>query len=201
MGGAKHAKEWLMLDVASENRLRRRLGLLLVPVAMVGGAALMTRIDTNAVPAARGLISLVSGSHDAAAPKLAPAARTLPCVASGPGDAAPTPNVSVHGEHGCALGADPLLQPGDKVSVTVSGFAPHAAVTTWLSGDSTRTSRVADGAGRVRVRLVVRDLTPGTHRLAAQAVDATAANAGGGNVVAQVPVFGIFPFRVASPSV
>lgn len=110
----------------------------------------------------------------------------------------PTTNVAAYTAGHEGLAANPVLRPGDRVQLVVTGFGRQALVTVLGTGSDTVRAQRADGTGTVRMGYVVPpDVPPGGHYLEfSGAPDAGVAEGHvAGDVRATVPVFGLFPFR------
>ncbi|HJQ42868.1 MAG TPA: hypothetical protein VJ831_07280 [Jatrophihabitantaceae bacterium] len=126
-----------------------------------------------------------------------------------PAEAAPTPtpNVTAYGPHHDTLSANPMLSPGERVQLVVTGFGKRAHVSVLGTGSTAYRDQRADGSGTVRLNYVVPLNVPsGGHYLSfsgppdsmpTPAFDP--ADTGNPNYIrATVPVFGLFPFRTPS---
>jgi hypothetical protein len=111
--------------------------------------------------------------------------------------------------HGRVLGVDPVLTPGERIQLTISGFRDDGRLTVRLGTSTSLGAYVADGSGRVRFDVVVpRGPGPRTYVLAA--VGDPPERTGTPPTVkhnrskdpqiveAVVPTLGIFLFRIAS---
>jgi len=116
-----------------------------------------------------------------------------------------TANVVARDSHGAVLPSDPLLRPGDRVQLTITGFGPGAHLTVRL-GTTVIGNFVADASGRVRFTFVVPRLGKGGYVVAAvgtpplraitPSYQPTSSTYDPQGVQAVVPTLGIFTFRL-----
>ena len=117
-----------------------------------------------------------------------------------------TVNVVARDPHGVVLPDDPLLQPGERVSLTITGFGPQAHVTVRL-GTSPLGSFIADSSGRVQFTFVVPANFPAGQYVVAAVGSAlihpyTPTPVSGQGTIdpqlfeAEVPTLGLFPFHI-----
>ena len=88
----------------------------------------------------------------------------LATVASAAPTRSAAPAAAVNGE---VVGGDPTVRPGQRIELTVAGFAPDAAITVGLTGaaPATATADHADGRGELHARYTVPALTSGDYLL------------------------------------
>ncbi|MDT4923752.1 MAG: hypothetical protein QOG01_1465 [Pseudonocardiales bacterium] len=105
---------------------------------------------------------------------------------------------AVEASTGHHLPANPMLQAGERVLVTVRGFAPAAPVTVGLVGVRLLGAVVAGSAGAVVYPYAVpRSIGPGQHALVFSGAAAPTAAAPPGNVEVTVPLTTQWPFRTS----
>ena len=119
-----------------------------------------------------------------------------------------TANVVARNAQGQVLPPDPLLKAGETVSLTVTGFGPHARLAVRL-GTTQLGSFTADGSGVARFTVTVpRSYGPGTYVVAAVGsppIRAVTPSAPHGNatrdpqvIEAEVPTLGLFTFHLGT---
>jgi hypothetical protein len=114
----------------------------------------------------------------------------------------PTANLTAYGRDDRRLPDNPVLRAADGVRLVVTGFVPDSVVT--VSGPASVALRTqqADASGTVRLTYVVPPHLPrGQHLVALTGpppVRSTPGHAAGGDLVAVIPVIGLFPYRISN---
>jgi hypothetical protein len=118
-----------------------------------------------------------------------------------------TPNVVARDSHGRILPPDPLLVRGERIQLTVTGFAPHAVLQVRLGASTDLGEYRADATGRIVFTVVIPNaIDRGTYIIVAVGgppissttpSGATATGTADRQLLeAVVPTLGLFTFRV-----
>jgi hypothetical protein len=125
----------------------------------------------------------------------------------------PSSNLIAVGPGGHRLAADPVLRAGERISVTITGFARSTSVTAVFVNTTIRRRYRADGRGDLHVLVILPAGSAGNHeivfvgaprtgvKVATRPTGPSLASGGpspasGGNVEVVVPLLATFPYRL-----